>query len=43
LYPKPRTSIPNKEHAIYPYLLKGVSVVRPNQVWVEMASKKQLS
>jgi putative transposase len=33
LYPKPRTSIPNKEHAIYPYLLKGVSVVRPNQVW----------
>lgn len=33
LYPKPRTSIPNKEHAIYPYLLKGVPVTHPNQVW----------
>lgn len=33
LYPKPRTSIPNKEHTVYPYLLKGVSVTRPNQVW----------
>jgi putative transposase len=33
LYPKPRTSIPNKEHTIYPYLLKGVPVIRPNQVW----------
>lgn len=33
LYPKPRTSVPNKEHVIYPYLLRGVSVVRPNQVW----------
>lgn len=33
LYPKPRTSLPNKEHVIYPYLLRGVPVVRPNQVW----------
>jgi len=33
LYPKPRTSIPNKEHSVYPYLLKGVPVIRPNQVW----------
>ena len=33
LYPKPRTSIPNKEHVIYPYLLRKVLVSRPNQVW----------
>lgn len=33
LYPKPRTSIRNKEHEIYPYLLRDLSIVRPNQVW----------
>ena len=33
IYPKPRTSIPNKQHKIYPYLLKDVEVYRPNQVW----------
>jgi len=33
LYPKPRTSIPDKSHTIYPYLLKGLPIVRPNQVW----------
>lgn len=33
LYPKPRTSIPNKEHKIYPYLLKDIDIIRPNQVW----------
>jgi len=33
IYPKPRLSIPNKEHVIYPYLLRGVTVTRPNQVW----------
>lgn len=31
--PKPRTSIPGKQHAVYPYLLKGVTINRPNQVW----------
>jgi len=33
IYPKPRTSIPNKEHKIYPYLLRDVSVEHINQVW----------
>ena len=31
--PKPRTSIPAKQHKIYPYLLKGKVINRPNQVW----------
>jgi putative transposase len=33
LYPKPRTSIPDKSHTIYPYLLRGLPIIRPNQVW----------
>jgi putative transposase len=31
--PGPNTSRPCPEHKIYPYLLRGVAVVRPNQVW----------
>ncbi len=31
--PRPRTSQPNKEHKIYPYLLRGVQITHPNQVW----------
>ena len=34
LYPKPRTSQPGVGHAVYPYLLRGLSIERPNQVWV---------
>ncbi|WP_096335068.1 IS3 family transposase [Kiritimatiella glycovorans] len=33
LRPRPRTSAPGKGHRIYPYLLRGVDVTRPNQVW----------
>lgn len=33
IYPHPRTSIPNHQHKKYPYLLKGLEVIRPNQVW----------
>ena len=33
VYPKPRTSKRNRQHRIYPYLLKNVEVTRPNQVW----------
>ena len=33
LYPKPRTTHPGKGHKIYPYLLKGLSIEHPNQVW----------
>lgn len=33
-YPKTkRTTIPNKEHKIYPYLLRDLDIIRPNQVW----------
>lgn len=32
-YPKKRLSLPDKEHTIYPYLLRGLDIVRPNQVW----------
>ena len=31
--PGPNTSKPHPEHKIYPYLLRGVTVMRPNQVW----------
>ena len=33
VYPKPRLSQPGEGHRIYPYLLRGVSVNRVNQVW----------
>lgn len=33
LYRKPRTSKPNPENKIYPYLLRGLTIDRPNQVW----------
>lgn len=31
--PGPNTSVKHPEHKIYPYLLRGISVTRPNQVW----------
>ena len=33
LFPRPRTSKPAPGHKIYPYLLRGLSIERPNQVW----------
>ena len=33
VYPKPKTSKPHPEHKIYPYLLRGLTIDRPNQVW----------
>jgi putative transposase len=33
IYPKPRTSIPNPEHKVYPYLLRGMDIAIPNKVW----------
>jgi len=33
LYRKPNTSKPAPGHKIYPYLLRGMTVDRPNQVW----------
>lgn len=33
LYPKKRTSAPAPGHKVYPYLLRGLVIDRPNQVW----------
>lgn len=33
LYRRPRTSIPARDAKIYPYLLDGLVIERPNQVW----------
>ena len=33
LYRRPRTTKPEPRHKIYPYLLRGMEIVRPNQVW----------
>ena len=34
IYPGPNTSRRNKLHAVHPYLLRGLSITRPNQVWM---------
>ena len=31
--PKPDTSKPHPEHKVYPYLLRGLNIERPNHVW----------
>ena len=33
LYPKRNLSLANHPHKIYPYLLRGLTIDRPNQVW----------
>jgi putative transposase len=33
IYRRPNTSKPSPGHKIYPYLLRGLPIVRPNQVW----------
>jgi len=33
IYRRPNTSKPQPGHKIYPYLLRGVNIERPNQVW----------
>jgi len=33
IYPKPRLSANGPDHKVYPYLLKGVTVDRPDQAW----------
>src|SRR5450759_4009652 len=33
IYRKPNTSKPTPGHKIYPYLLRKMQVIRPNQVW----------
>lgn len=33
IYQAPRTSLPHPEHKIYPYLLRDLTIERPNHVW----------
>lgn len=33
IHPKPRTSVKSPENTVYPYLLKGLTIDRPNLVW----------
>ena len=33
VYRRPNTSKPAPGHKIYPYLLRGLAIDRPNQVW----------
>ena len=33
IYREPKTSAPHPAHRIYPYLLKGLTIDRPNQCW----------
>ena len=43
IYPKKSTSVPNREHKKYPYLLKQLPIVRPNQVWASDITYVRLS
>ena len=31
--PRKRTSLPDRRHKIYPYLLRGITIEQPDQVW----------
>ena len=33
IYPKEYTSMPDKQHQVYPYLLRRLTISKPNQVW----------
>jgi putative transposase len=33
IYERPRTTVPHPEHRVYPYLLRELTIDRPNQVW----------
>ncbi len=33
IYKRPRTSQPHPQHPVYPYLLRGMQIDRPNHVW----------
>lgn len=33
VYQRPRTTVPHPEHKVWPYLLRNMTIDRPNQVW----------
>ena len=38
IYQKPNTSKPHPQHKVYPYLLRGLTIDRSNQVWCAVIS-----
>jgi len=47
IYPKPALSKANRDHKVYPYLLRGLAITRPDQVWstditVRLSSRRSL-
>ncbi len=43
IYPKKNASAPNREHKKYPYLLRNLPIIRPNQVWASDITYVRLS
>ena len=43
IYAKPRLSKPTPGHRIYPYLLRGLEICRPDQVWATDVTYIRLS
>ena len=41
IYRRPRTSQPAPGHKVYPYLLSGMEITRPNQVWAAIKEALQ--
>ena len=33
IYPRPRTTLRNAEHRVFPYLLRGLAITRKDHVW----------
>lgn len=33
IYQEPKTTVPNPEHKVYPYLLRNLEITKANQVW----------
>lgn len=38
IYQRPKTSVPAKQHRIRPYLLRGRTIIEPNEAWVAQTS-----
>ena len=43
IYRQPRTSVPAKGHKIYPYLLRGMAIKRPNSPVMKSLSDQSVS
>lgn len=43
IYRRPRTTIPDAKHKVYPYLLRGLSIDRANHVWATDIERHEAS